>query len=170
MRVSGGGMNTIPVVVEGIIDNLRRVIQVVNEHSKKVEHKTGLTGPQLWAVKIISECSPLKVSDLARKMYLHPATVVGILDRLETRTLVERVRSKKDRRVVEVKLTEQGVQMVENSPEVAQGLFMAGLESLPERKLGKIAESLKQLVKILDSQKSPVKSIIPQELSPSEGA
>ena len=161
-------MHAIPAVVEGIIDNLRRVIQVVNEHSKKVEHETGLTGPQLWAIKIISECSPLKVSDLARKMYLHPATVVGILDRLETRNLVERVRSKKDRRVVEIELTEKGRQMVAHSPEVAQGLFMVGLESLPEQKLEKIAVSLKQLVKILGTQEPPVKSALRRNMEPPE--
>lgn len=154
-------MHVMPAVVEGIIDNLRRVIQVVNEHSKKVEHETGLTGPQLWAIKIISESSPLKVSDLARRMYLHPATVVGILDRLEARNLVVRVRSKKDRRVVEVELTGQGLQMVASSPEVAQGLFMSGLVSLPERKLEKIAESLNQLVNILGAQELPVKPMPP---------
>ena len=148
-------METTPALISGIIDNLRRVFQVVNEHSKKSEHETGLTGPQLWAIKVISECSPVKVSDLARRMYLHPATVVGILDRLETRSLVERSRSNKDRRVVEIVLTDQGRQMVAQSPEVAQGLFMNGLESLPERKLEKIAESLTQLVDILGAKGMP---------------
>jgi DNA-binding MarR family transcriptional regulator len=73
------------ITVAEITDNLRRVFQVVNELSKKAERETGLTGPQLWAIKVIAEAAPIKVSDLARRMYLHPATVVGILDRLEGR-------------------------------------------------------------------------------------
>jgi MarR family transcriptional regulator, organic hydroperoxide resistance regulator len=81
---------------------------VVNEYSKKAERETGLTGPQLWAIKVISEDAPIKVSDLARRMYLHPATVVGILDRLEARDLASRTRSLVDRRVVEIELTEKG--------------------------------------------------------------
>jgi len=41
-------------------------------------------------------------------MYLHPATVVGILDRLESRGLMKRMRSRDDRRVVNVQLTDDG--------------------------------------------------------------
>ena len=75
------------VVVAGIIDDIRRVFQVVNEQSKKAKRETGLTGPQLWAIKMIGELSPVRVSDLAARMYLHPATVVGILNRLELQGL-----------------------------------------------------------------------------------
>ena len=82
--------------VAEIIDNLRRVFQVVNEQSKKAEHETGLTGPQLWAIKTIAQEAPIMVSEIARRMYLHPATVVGILDRLEKQGLV--VRDALDRR------------------------------------------------------------------------
>ena len=57
--------------VSQIIDNIRRVFQVVNEKSKKAKRETGLTGPQLWAIKVIGESSHgLEVSDLARKMYI----------------------------------------------------------------------------------------------------
>ena len=70
-------------LVADTIDNLRRVFQVIHEYSKKVEHTTGLTSPQLWAIKALAEAAPVMVSELARRMYLHPATVVGILTRLE---------------------------------------------------------------------------------------
>src|SRR5664280_2466762 len=91
--------------ISDIIDNLRRVFQILNEQSKKVERETGLTGPQLWAIKTINESSPVNVSELANKLYLHPTTVVGIIDRLEKQDLVKRQRSKEDRRVVLIELT-----------------------------------------------------------------
>jgi len=138
--------------VAGIIDNLRRVFQVVNEYSKRAEKETGLTGPQLWAIKVISDSEPIKVSDLARKMYLHPATVVGILDRLETRGLVARTRSTEDRRVVYVDLTELGKDLVNQAPEVVQGVLVRGLEQLPKDELLTIADSLEQLVGIVGAQ------------------
>ena len=61
-------------VVSNIIDNIRRVFQVVNEQSKRAERETGITGPQLWAIKTISQESPIMVSELAHRMYLHPAS------------------------------------------------------------------------------------------------
>jgi DNA-binding MarR family transcriptional regulator len=151
--------------VAEIIDNIRRVFQVVNEYSKKAERETGLTGPQLWAIKVISEDAPIKVSDLARRMYLHPATVVGILDRLEGRGLASRTRSLVDRRVVEIELTEKGKDLVLQAPEVAQGLLVKGLETLPEVKLKLIAEGLEQLVTILGAQEIPPMLIQSQEVN-----
>lgn len=152
-------------VVADIIDNLRRVFQVVNEQSKKVERETGLTGPQLWAIKVIAEAAPIKVSELARSMYLHPATVVGILDRLEGRGFVSRNRSQEDRRVVEIELTSQGKELVAKAPEVAQGLLVKGLEPLPEAKLLHIADGLDQLVRILGAQKTPPQLILSPEVN-----
>ncbi len=146
--------------VAEIIDNIRRVFQVVNEQSKRAERETGLTGPQLWAIKTIAQDDSLMVSEIAGRMYLHPATVVGILDRLEARGLVRRVRSSEDRRVVRVELTAAGKSLVRIAPEVAQGLLVAGLEKLTIRNLREISSSLEQLVGILGAQGIPPKLIL----------
>jgi len=158
-------MQPTPALVAEIIDNLRRVFQVVNEQSKKVERETGLTGPQLWAIKVIAEHAPIKISALARRMYLHPATIVGIVDRLEKRGLVERERCSRDRRVVHVGLTEAGKQVVATSPEVAQGLLVRGLEVLPDSELSTIASGFERMVKILGAQESPPHLILSPEIN-----
>lgn len=152
-------------LVAEIIDNLRRVFQVVNEYSKKAERETGLTGPQLWAIKVIAESAPIRVSDLARRMYLHPATVVGILDRLEGRGLVSRTRSQEDRRVVEIALTAHGKDLVVQAPEVAQGLLVQGLEPLQDKKLSLIAGGLKMMVNILGAQELPPQLLLSHEVN-----
>jgi DNA-binding MarR family transcriptional regulator len=151
--------------VAEIIDNLRRVFQVVNGQSKKAERETGLTGPQLWAIKTISQRAPIMVSEIARHMYLHPATVVGILDRLEKQDLVARVRSMEDRRVVRVELTAKGEALVRKAPEVAQGLLITGLEKLPFKRLKDIAESLDQLVELLGAQGIPPQLFLSPEVN-----
>ena len=111
------------VAVSKITDDVRRVFQVVNGQSKKARRETGLTGPQLWAIKMIGELSPVRVSDLAARMYLHPATVVGILNRLELQGLINRMRTNEDRRVVKIALTDAGNAIVVKAPRVAQGLL-----------------------------------------------
>jgi DNA-binding MarR family transcriptional regulator len=148
-------MKSKTTLVADIIDNLRRVFQVVNEQSKRAERETGLTGQQLWAIKLIAETDELKVSELARRMYLHPATVVGILDRLEARGLVSRKRSDSDRRIVYISLAGNGRELVSRAPVVAQGLLTRGLEVLEERDISRIASSLEQLVNIMGAQELP---------------
>ena len=158
-------MSKRPDTVAEIIDNLRRVFQVVNGQSKKAEKETGLTGPQLWAIKTIAQEAPIMVSEIARRMYLHPATVVGILDRLEKQGLVVRIRSTEDRRVVKVELTGQGRALVRKAPEVAQGLLVAGLEKLGPNKLKNIALALDQMVEILGAQNMPPRLILSPEVN-----
>lgn len=150
-------------VTADIINNLRRVFHAVNEQSKKAEFSTGLTGPQLWAIKVIADSGPIRVSDLAGKMFIHPATMVGILDRLEARNLVTRVRSNEDRRVVKVDLTGSGHDLVSKAPQVAQGLLVSGLKVLSSKELKSIASGLDQLVKILGAQKLPPQLMLSQE-------
>jgi DNA-binding MarR family transcriptional regulator len=151
--------------IADIIDNIRRVFQVVNEQSKQAERKTGITGPQLWAIKTIADGAPIMVSEIASRMHLHPATVVGILDRLEARGLARRVRSQEDRRVVRVELTAQGERLVKKAPEVAQGLLVSGLEKLNTKSLNTIAASLDQLVEILGAHRMPPKLILSPEVN-----
>jgi len=152
-------MPTDPMVAE-ILDNIRRLFQFVNEHSKRAVRETGLTGPQLWAIKVIAERAPIRVSELARRMYLHPATVVGIIDRLELRGLVSRTRSRTDRRVVEIDLTPQGRTLVAEAPEVFQGVLLQGLESLSMDTLQEVAGGLDKLVTILGVQETPPVPIV----------
>ena len=158
-------MKSKPVVVAGIIDDIRRIFQVLTEQSRKIEHETSLTGPQLWVVKILKETSPMKVSDLARRMYLHPATMVGLVDRLEAKSLLKRTRSEKDRRVVFIDLTDQGRELEINSPEVVQNLLVSGLEKLPGQDLKSISVSLEQVVTILGAKNVPPKLIMSTEVN-----
>jgi DNA-binding MarR family transcriptional regulator len=152
-------------IISDIIDNLRRVFQILNEHSKKVEGETGLTGPQLWTIKTINECTPIITSDLANKLYLHPTTVIGIIDRLEKRNLVKKLRSEKDRRAVWIELTDVGNALVKAASEVAQSFLVSGLAEISVNNLTEIDISMKHLVKIFGAQKIPPKLILSTEVN-----
>jgi DNA-binding MarR family transcriptional regulator len=151
--------------VAEVVDNIRRVFQVINEQSQKVKRSTGLTGPQLWTIKTIADAAPISVKELAARIYLHPATVVGILDRLEEAKLVRRVRSREDRRIVTVVLTRRGEQLVAESPEVIQGMLVSGLEKLSAKRMKKIVDGLDELVRMLGIETLPPKLMLSRELN-----
>ncbi|OGU13228.1 MAG: MarR family transcriptional regulator [Geobacteraceae bacterium GWC2_53_11] len=135
-----------------IIDNLRRVFQAVTEYSKTAERSTGLTGPQLWAVNILANTAPIRVSELAQLMYLSPATVVGILDRLETKGLISRTRSTEDRRAVDLHLTGAGKGLAAKSPEVAQVMLVKGLDELTDAQFTAVEQGMKHMVRMLGAE------------------
>lgn len=135
-----------------VLDNLRRIFQAVTECSRAAERETELTGPQLWTLKILERNAPVRVSELARHMFLRPATVVGILDRLQAKGLVTRTRSKVDRRAVDLELTEAGRTLVANAPEVAQVVLIKGLEQLSEQQFTQVMEGMRHMVRIFGAE------------------
>lgn len=151
--------------IKEILDNLRRVFQVVHGYSRRAERIAGLTGPQLWAMKVLAESAPIRVSDLAWRMYLRPPTVVGILDRLEQQGQVRRIRSTSDHRVVEVSLTEKGRETVLKVPQVAQGLLLTGLKDLDGKQLETVTQGLELLVGILGARTLPPQLLFSKEMN-----
>lgn len=145
-------MHTHKEAVPKVIDNLRRIFQAINEYSKAAVHTTGLTGPQLWALKILESSSPLRVSELAQAMYLRSATVVGIVDRLEAKELVSRVRSATDRRAVELSLTDLGKKVAASAPDVAQTLLISGLAGLTNEQFQCIESGMQMMVTLLKAE------------------
>ena len=151
--------------IADVLDNLRRVFKVVHRYSKRAEKVGGMTGPQVWAMKVIAESAPIRVTDLARRMYLHPSTVVGILDRLEQQAQVTRTRSVKDHRVVTVSLTAKGRKTVSKVPQIAQGLLLKGLKELSDEDLQTTSEGLRMLVGILGVEEMPPPLLLSPEVN-----
>lgn len=149
--------------IAAVFDNLRRVVQMIQGYSKRARRIGGLTGPQLRAIRVMADSTSIRVTDLARHMYLHPSTVVGILDRLESKGLAARRRSMEDHRVVEVRLTAKGKAVVTKSPAVAQGLLLDGLEALSENDLGVVSEGLELLVAVLRARRVPPQLLFSSE-------
>ena len=155
--------------IADVLDNLRRVFKVVHRYSKRAEKVAGLTGPQVWAMKVIAEYAPIRVTDLSRRMYLHPSTVVGILDRLEQQAQVARTRSEKDHRVVTVALTAKGRETVSKVPRIAQGLLLSGLKGLSDSELSTVSEGLRMMVGILGVEGIPPPLLLSPEVNVPEG-
>jgi DNA-binding MarR family transcriptional regulator len=68
----------------------------------------GLTHPQYLVMLALWEQAPLKVSTLAERLSLEPATLSPLLKRLEAAGLVTRDRDPRDDRALAVSLTPRG--------------------------------------------------------------
>ncbi|NJD39556.1 MAG: MarR family transcriptional regulator [Geobacter sp.] len=143
------------LIVDETVHNLRRLFQAVNEQSKHAVHDSGLSGSQLWAINILFEKSGqrLTISHLAQQMCMNSSTVVRLTDGLELKGFVQRERCTTDRRVVYVRLTEQGNTLVRQAPDVAQHALVNGLKSLSENRLAAVASGIAKLVHIIEAQK-----------------
>ncbi len=133
-----------------VFQSLRRIIRAVDLHSRRLLTQHQITGPQLVCLLSISETPEITPSLLARHVHLSPSTVIGILDRLEAKGLVARRRASRDRRLVRVSLTTEGLALVANAPSPLQDTLAEAMSELPESELTTIAESLDRIVELME--------------------
>ncbi|HTS90098.1 MAG TPA: MarR family transcriptional regulator [Gemmatimonadales bacterium] len=134
-----------------IVNGLRRIVRAVELYSQDVFRKYGLTGPQLWAVKTLSRRGALATSELAEALAVQPSTLSVLVDRLERRGLVRRLRPREDRRFVEIALTARGRDLANRAPEPAQGRLLHGLSRLGTRQQRAIRDVIEQLVAMMEA-------------------
>jgi DNA-binding MarR family transcriptional regulator len=131
-----------PADLEESIELLHRIFQSVDLFSRKTLRDFGVTGPQIWALKTIEGARMLSMGDLAQGMHLHMSTVTGIIDRLEAAGLVTRERSASDARVMELRLTPKGKEILAKSPEPPRSKVARRLQRLSPADLRKVRTSL----------------------------
>jgi MarR family transcriptional regulator, organic hydroperoxide resistance regulator len=142
---------------------LRRIVKAIQDYSHQVFSEFGVTGPQLWAMKTIFQYNSLPLGELSKKMYLHPSTISGVVDRLENKGYALRDRNSADRRVVTVRLTPAGESLVRKAPNPAQGKMIHGLRNLKEDELYLIYDAVQKLVEIMEAQNLKVTFFFDQE-------
>ena len=93
---------------------VRSAIRGFAHFTEQVVQKAGLT-PQQHQVLVAlraSETGQLSIGDLAKTLMLRHHSVSGLADRLEALGLVERARSKEDRRVIVLRLTDKALDLM----------------------------------------------------------
>lgn len=143
-----------------VLQSLRRIIRAVEIHSKKLAHNYKITGPQLGCLSAIKENGPLTASKLAQTVYLSPSTIVGIVDRLEEKTLVLRQRGNRDRRQVQICLTDGGEQLLDLAPSALQDTLAEALKRLPELEQVSISLALEKIVALMEAVKIEVSPVL----------
>lgn len=139
-------------VHDRVLISLRRIIRAVDLYSRKLVRNHNLTGPQLTILKELHRSGSCTIGVLARKIHLSNATVTGIIDRLETRSLVRRERNDRDRRKVFIHLTSEAIAILENAPSLLQDEFITAFSSIPEAEQLTIMDSLEKIAELMGAE------------------
>ena len=118
---------------DSVLRSIRRIIHAIDLYSRQLTAVCSLTGPQLACLRQIETGGAVTMTELAGAISLSPATVSGILDRLEARELVCRERQSDDKRRVLVTLTKAGRAAVRRAPPPLQEQFSAQFRALSPR-------------------------------------
>ena len=151
--------------IQRAMDDLRRIFRRVDALSRKVESVTGLTSPQLWALKVLRETGIVDPSTLARHMRLHPSTLAKVLERLIGKGLVEWRRPRRAGGPLRVALSREGDYISSRSPAVAQELMLNGLRRLSPEGLVSVTSGIARLVSMLGAKETPAHLLFSEEIN-----
>lgn len=134
-----------------VVRCLRRLFRAIHEYSKAIHRSTGLSAPQVWALTLLRAEPQLSLRELATRMFAHPSTTSGIVERLVERGAVRRSVNRKDRREVRLCLTPLGRRVLRRSPSPVQSGLRQALQSMPSSRLHQLRLSLEQIVSATES-------------------
>ena len=127
-----------------ILIDIRKIVRSINLESKKIQKDFGISIPQLLCLQYLSRQNNYQstVSGLMKFLSLNSSTITGIINRLESKSLVARLPKMGDKRITYVSLTSKGSKLLKEAPEILHDQLSKKIKSLPDQKLHAIKESL----------------------------
>jgi DNA-binding MarR family transcriptional regulator len=130
-----------------IVQTLRRLFRAIHEYSKAIQKKSGLSGPQVWALTLLEAHPGLSARELAARMFVHPSTVTGIVSRLAHKGAITRAVDSRDRRGVRLTVTRLGRRILKTTPPPVQVGLTRALAALAPRRLRALRSSLERIAR-----------------------
>lgn len=105
-----------------------------------------LTHPQYSLLMILTEHDCSTAAELARIAVIDTGSVTRMIDRLETKGMVRRERSSTDRRIIHIRLTDQGKLIVKKMPVIAINVLNRYLAHFEPDELDRLKHLLRKLL------------------------
>ena len=138
-------------VIKDIVGSIRKLVRAVYLDSQKMSRQFGLTGQQSVVLRLLLNNGSMSSADLSRLMYVTPSNITGIIDRLEKKGLIERMRKEGDRRVTLIILTGTGKELGEGIPDPIEKKFINQLADLELDHVQLLAMDMNQVLNLIDA-------------------
>ena len=127
--------------------------------------RLGISMAQVHILYTLLRNGEMTMSRLADVLNVSFSNATGLIDRLEERGYIERTRVLQDRRVVLVRLTASGAQMLEEQDAMTDGLLRSVLGRLKPHQLLTIAQATADLRAAVEATVDPVPDRHPISIS-----
>jgi DNA-binding MarR family transcriptional regulator len=126
---------------------LQRTTDLASRPVEKIFARWGLTPEQYNVLRILRGAEPtgLPTLEIGRRMITRASNVTRIIDRLESKKLVERKRETQDRRVVRIRIAPEGLSLLEEMQDPVSTAAQASIEGLSESEAERLIELLDKI-------------------------
>ena len=129
-----------------VLKKFRQIYGAVRQHFREIEQTCGVSGSQLWILQEVANTPGVGVSEIAQRLSIHQSTCSQLVEKLVTRNLIIKERSKKDQRRVGLVLPEATLELLRKAPSPIRGVLPEALMQLPEDILVSLDGSLQDVL------------------------
>ena len=141
------------VKLEAIVQNF---ISIIPLFKKKLLHdnckfdKGNLNHSHFQILAVLNKEGQQPISEVAKKLFISTPNMTKLLNKLIDEGMIERIPGEKDRRIININLTEKGSTYLKSSFLEIQSSLKDKISSLPDEKLDKLNDSLITLKEVLN--------------------
>ena len=143
-------------IIEKIIELQRIVDRARRQYEVDVWMELDVTLPQLKSLFFISHQGQTNLSTLATALKVTPTNVTGIVDRLVKQGLVSRTENPEDRRMLLLRATEKGDELLNKLRERRLGYISGVLFRLTSEELDVIAKGYASIVRVIEDNEEEI--------------
>ncbi|MCH8333038.1 MarR family transcriptional regulator [Candidatus Sumerlaeota bacterium] len=135
---------------------LQRTTDLVSRPVEKIFSRWKLTPEQYNVLRILRGAEPdgLPTLEIGRRMITRASNVTRIIDRLEIKRYVTRHRESGDRRVVRIRITSQGLQLLSKMQSAVDSNTEQAMGGVSETEAARLVLLLERVRDGLDGQKN----------------
>lgn len=128
-----------------VLEVLREIMHRADMRSRRLLREIGLSSTQAGVLHALRDGEPRGAGELAKGLSMTGATLTGVLDRLEQRGYLTRMRGDVDKRKVAVRISEEGLARLGEIPERFHDHFQQEFNQLPEADRKRIHAALREV-------------------------
>ena len=136
---------TTTVTTKAIIADLRTAMGELKCLGSERLVRLGISMMQMHVMHLLDRHGELPMSRLAEMLDVSLSAATGLVDRVEERGFVERIRVPNDRRIVLVRITTAGRQMLDDVETLREEIIWRVLDELDETQLAAVAAAMADL-------------------------
>ncbi|MBS4216961.1 MarR family transcriptional regulator [Bacillus sp. FJAT-49711] len=136
-------------IVAELEKDLRYISAIIKQKGRELLTDFSITPPQFVALQWLFEEGDMTIGDLSNKMFLACSTTTDLIDRMEKKELVMRVRDPKDRRVVRIHLLDKGEKIIDEVIKKRQVYLQDVLNDFTADEVLTLKDNLSRLHKVM---------------------
>ncbi len=142
------------LLIREVIELQRTIDRARRQDELDVWMELNVTLPQLKSLFFIGSEGTTNLSSLASTLNVTPTNVTGIVDRLVKQGLITRTENPDDRRMLLLRVTKEGEELINRLRERRLGYLNAILKRISLEELETLSFGLKSIIRAIEAEKN----------------